>query len=254
MKIITVAFGKGGTGKTTTANSLINAARLAGLRTLGVDLDAQANLTVSMGGNPAETGLYSVLTEQTTAQQAIQHTPQGDLIAAGLNLAAAEQTIQGRPGRDFILKTALQPILKDYDLIVCDTPPALNSLLVNALAASDGVILTMQARTFAIMGLYQIGETISQVKRYCNPALSVLGILYTQHTPNRALSRDLVEDIEQQAQAMGTRVFDAYIRPAEALPQAQAMQQSIFDYAPKSRAAADYKALFDELGITERKD
>ena len=145
------------------------------------------------------------------------------------------------------MKTALQPIRGSYDLIILDTPPSLSTLLVNALAASDSVLLTTQARSFAIMGLYQIAETIAQVQKYCNPALSVLGILYTQHTPNRALARDLTEDVEAQAQQMGTRLLDTYIRPAEALPQAQAMQQDIFTYSPRSNAAKDYQALYDEI-------
>lgn len=245
--ILTVAMGKGGSGKTTTAANLAAAARRDGKRVLCVDLDPQANLTACMGGNPAAPGLFSVLTDKARAAAVIQHTAQGDLIAAGLNLAAAEQIIQSRPGRDFLLKTALQPIIKDYDLIVLDTPPSLSTLLVNALAASDTVLLTTQARSFAIMGLYQIAETISQVQKYCNPALSVIGILYTQHTPNRALARDLTEDVEAQAQRMGTRLLDTYIRPAEALPQSQAMQQDIFSYAPRSRAAADYLQLYNEI-------
>ena len=245
--ILTVAMGKGGSGKTTTAWALAAAARRDGKRVLCVDLDPQANLTACMGGNPAAPGLFSVLTEKARAGSVIQHTAQGDLIAAGLNLAAAEQIIQNRPGRDFILKTALQPVIKDYDLLILDTPPSLSTLLVNALAASDSVLLTTQARSFAIMGLYQIAETIAQVQKYCNSALSVLGILYTQHTPNRALARDLTEDVEAQAQRMGTRLLDTYIRPAEALPQAQALQQDIFTYSPRSNAAKDYQALYDEI-------
>lgn len=245
--ILTVAMGKGGSGKTTTAWALAAAARRDGKRVLCVDLDPQANLTACMGGNPAAPGLFSVLTEKACAGSVIQHTAQGDLIAAGLNLAAAEQIIQNRPGRDFILKTALQPVIKDYDLLILDTPPSLSTLLVNALAASDSVLLTTQARSFAIMGLYQIAETIAQVQKYCNSALSVLGILYTQHTPNRALARDLTEDVEAQAQRMGTRLLDTYIRPAEALPQAQALQQDIFTYSPRSNAAKDYQALYDEI-------
>lgn len=245
--ILTVAMGKGGSGKTTTAWALAAAARRDGKRVLCVDLDPQANLTACMGGNPAAPGLFSVLTEKARAAAVIQHTAQGDLIAAGLNLAAAEQIIQNRPGRDFILKTALQPVIKDYNLLILDTPPSLSTLLVNALAASDSVLLTTQARSFSIMGLYQIAETIAQVQKYCNPALSVLGILYTQHTPNRALARDLTEDVEAQAQRMGTRLLDTYIRPAEALPQAQAMQQDIFTYSPRSNAAKDYAALYNEI-------
>lgn len=245
--ILTVAMGKGGSAKTTTAWALAAAARKDGKRVLCIDLDPAANLTAAMGGNPAAPGLFSILTDKSPAAAVIQQTGQGDLIAAGLNLEAAAQLIQNKPGRDFILKTALQPIRGNYDLLILDTQPGLSTLLVNALAASDAVLLTTQARSFAIMGLYQIAETIAQVQKYCNPALSVLGILYAQHTPNRALARDLTEAVEAQAQRMGTRLLDTYIRPSEALPQAQAMQQDIFTYAPRSNGAKDYQKLYDEI-------
>lgn len=245
--VLTIAFSKGGTGKTSTANSLNAAARRDGKRTLSIDADPQGNLTLNMGGNPGLPGLYHVLTERIDAAEAIQETEQGDLLSAGLNLTAAEQEIERKPGRDFILRTALAPVLPRYDLIVIDTPPALGSLLVNALSASDFVLLPMQVRTFAIMGLYQIAETIAQVQKYCRPTLSVCGILYTQYIPNRSLSRDLSDSIQEQARAMGTTVCGTYIRPAEAVPQAQAVQQSIFDYAPRSHPAEDYQNLYQEL-------
>lgn len=247
--ILTVAMGKGGSGKTTTADCIASAARRYGKMVLCIDCDPQANLTAAMGGNPGAPGLFELLTDRTTADEAIQITDRGDLIAGSINLAAAEQVIQNKPGRDFILKTALQPILSDYDLVICDTPPALNSMLVNALAASDQVLLTLQARSFAIMGLFQIAETIKQVQKYCNPDLAVAGILYTQHNPRRALARDFTEAVQQQAQAMGTKVFSTFIRTAEAIPQAQATQKSIFAYAPNSNPAQDYDQLYQELKL-----
>ena len=247
--ILTVAFGKGGTGKTSTACALANYARMKGRSVLSIDADPQANFTFALQGDAAAPGLYDVLTDKAQAADVIQQTPQTHLIAAGLNLAAAEQAIAGRPGRDFILKDALQNVREQYELIVIDTQPDLNSLLINALSVSDAVLLPMQANSFSIMGLYQMRQTISQVKRYCNPALTVAGILLTKYKPRQTLATDLREDIVQQAQEMGTKVFDTYIREGVAVEQAQAMRQSLFDYAPNANPTKDYAALFEEMHI-----
>ena len=247
--ILTVAFGKGGTGKTSTAAALVNYARMHGKSVLAVDCDPQANFTFSLKGNPAAPGLFDVLTDKAHAADVTQSTEQTQLIAAGLDLAAAEQAIANKPGRDFILREALREVQQQYDLVVIDTPPDLNTILINALSASDTVLLPMQANSFSIMGLYQMRNTIDQVKRYCNPALSVSGIVLTKYKPRQTLAADMRESIVQQAQDMGTKVFETFIREGVAVEQAQAMQQSIFDYAPNSNPAQDYAALFQEMQI-----
>lgn len=247
--VISVAFQKGGSGKSTTAAALVNYARMQGKKVLGVDADAQMNFTYALGGSTAAPGLCDVLTGRTQAAQVIQHTQQADLISADVNITAAEQAIANRPGRDFILRKALEPLLTRYDLIVIDTPPALSTLLINALTASDRVLLPMQANGFAVMGLYQMRETIQQVQRYCNPSLIVSGILLTRFKPRQTLANDMKESIMEQAQEMGTTVFDTFIRETVAVEQAQAMQQSLFEFAPGSTAARDYKELFDEMNL-----
>ena len=247
--ILTVAFGKGGTGKTSTAAALVNYAKMKGKSVLAVDCDPQANFTFSLRGNPALPGMYEVMTDQVRAADVIQQAPQTQLISAGLNMANAEQAIANKAGRDFILREALEPLRNRYDLIVIDTQPDLNTILINALSVSDSVLLPMQANSFSIMGLYQMQETISQVKRRCNPALTVAGILLTKYKPRQTLAADMRESIEQQAAEMGTKVFDTYIREGVAVEQAQAMQQSLFEYAPNSNPAKDYAALFAEMQI-----
>lgn len=247
--ILTVAFGKGGTAKTSTAAALVNYARMQGKSVLAVDADPQSNFTYCLQGDAAAPGLFEVLTDRAQAADVIQTTPQASLIAAGLNMATAEQAISGKPGRDFILREALEPIRDKFDLIVIDTQPDLNTILINALSVSDSVLLPMQANAFGIMGLYQMQETISQVKRRCNPALKIAGIVLTRYKPRQTLAADMRESIIQQAQAMGTRVFNTFIRDAVAVEQAQAMQQSLFDYAPRSTAAQDYQNLFAEMQI-----
>ena len=247
--VLTVAFGKGGTGKTSTAAALVNYARMKGKSVLAIDADPQANFTYTLQGNPAAPGMYDVLTDRTYITDVIQHTHQTDLLSSGLNLAAAEQAIVNKPGRDFILKGALQPVRDKYDIIVIDTQPDLNTLLINALTASDAVLLPMQANSFSIMGLYQMRETIAQVQRYCNPDLTVAGILLTKYKPRQTLAADMRESIAQQAQKMGTKVFDTFIREGVAVEQAQALRLSLYDYAPNSNPAKDYTKLFEEMEI-----
>ena len=158
-------------------------------------------------------------------------------------------TLANMPGREYVLKEAIAGLEKRYDLIIIDTQPALNMLLYNALTASDAVILPMQANSFAIMGLYQMQMTIDTIRKRTNSALTVSGILLVRFKPRQTLASDLRSDIEAQAQQMGTKIFDTFIHEGIAVEQAQAMQQSLFDYAPNSRPAADYKALYEEIGL-----
>lgn len=247
--ILTVAFGKGGTGKTSTAAALVDYARMQGKRVLCVDCDPQANFTFALGGNASMPGLYAVLTGQAQAAQVIQHTQRADILPAGRDLSAAEMALANMPGREYVLKEAIVPLRSRYDLIVIDTQPALNMLLYNALTASDAVILPMQANSFAVMGLYQMQMTIDTIRKRTNSALTVAGILLVRFKPRQTLASDLRSDIETQAQKMGTKVFDTFIHEGIAVEQAQAMQQSLFEYAPGSRPASDYKALYEEIGL-----
>ena len=176
------------------------------------------------------------------------------MISAGRDLAGAEILLSSLPdskkdefANQKVLQKALAPLRRHYDLILIDTPPALNLLLYNALTASDSVLLPMQANTFAIMGLYQMQMTIARIQRTTNPALKVSGILLVRYKPRQTLASDLRGSIEEQAQSMRTKVFDTFTHEGVAVEQAQALQQSLFDYAPTSRPANDYKALYDEL-------
>lgn len=247
--ILTVAFGKGGTGKTSTALALANYASSQGKRVLVIDCDPQGNCTHALGGNVAAPGLYAVLTQQTHIAQATQHTQQVDLVAAGRDLAGAEMALTNMPGRDFTIRQAIAPIKNQYDLIVFDTQPALNLLLFNALTASDAVILPMQANSFSLLGLYQMQLTIERIQQTTNPALKVAGILLVKYKPRQTLASDLRSAIEDQAHAMGTKVFNTFIRDSVTVEQAQALQTSLFDYAPNKPVTNDYKALYEELGL-----
>lgn len=245
--IITVAFGKGGVGKTSTACALANCAREHGKRVLCVDCDPQGNFTYCLGGDLYAEGLFSVMTGSASCADVIQSTGQGDLIPSGLlDLAGIEPSMAEDTT---MLGKSLASVRDLYDHIIIDTLPSLNGIQYSALCASDGVLLPMEADSFSIMGLYQMAATINDVRSHRNPELDVMGIVLTKHKPRQRLASDLREAIEGQAERMGTKVLHTYIREGVAVKQAQAMKQSIFEYAPKSNPARDYAALYEELGL-----
>lgn len=247
--IYTVAFQKGGTGKTSTAHAIAAGATSRGKKALAIDLDPQGNLTYAMGGTPAAAGAYGIITGRDNAENVIQHTEQGDIIPAGLNLSAVDAEIGGRPGRDFLLQAAIKPIAARYDVVVIDTPPALGTLLVNALTAADRAILTMNADIYSLQGLYLLSDTIKQVQTYCNPTLSVEGVLFTRYSNRTSLARDMTTSTAAALEHLGIKLFRTVIREGVAVKEAAALQRSLYEYAPKSNPARDYSAFLDELGI-----
>lgn len=244
-RIIAVANQKGGTGKSTTAAALGAGLLLRGFNVLYVDLDAQGNLSYTLGTSRGATVL-DVLTGQATAEQAIQHTPQGDAIPAAPALASAD-TMLTSTGKEYRLKEALEPIKRKYDFIIIDTGPALGILTVNALTACTWAIVPAQADIFSLQGIGQLHTTIDAVKRYCNPDLEIAGILLTRYNPRTVLSRDITAMIDQTAEKLHTKLFTTTIRETVSIKEAQASQAGIYDYAPKSNAAQDYSAFIDEL-------
>ena len=155
-------------------------------------------------------------------------------------------TILTATGKEYRLKEALAA-LGEYSFIIIDTPPALGILTVNALAASDSIIIPAQADAYSLAGIGQLHQTIEAVRQYCNPNLNILGIVMTRHNPRSILSRDLTRLIKQTAEHLGSKLFHSFIREAVAVREAQAKRQSIFSYAPKSHAAADYLSLVNEI-------
>ena len=246
--ILSVAFGKGGTGKTSTTCALANMARMKGLKTLVIDCSTQGNSTFALAGDLTAAGLYSVLTHKAHAADVIQHTQQADIISAGLDMAEAESRLKNLA----ILKDAIQPLRSQYDFIIMDTPPELSKVTKAALAASDSVLLPMLADSFSCMGLYLMQQAIEDA-RAISPELQIAGILLVKYKPNQNLASDLRSSIDEIAQSMGTKVFNTYIRDSVAVDKAHARQQSLFDYAPRSNPAADYAALYKELKLKKER-
>jgi len=244
-KTLTVTQQKGGTGKTTTAHAIGAGIARRGGKVLYIDLDPQGNLTYTLAADPSQPGTLEILTRQTEAAAAIQHTPQGDIIPARQTLATAEMALT-QTGKEHRLAEALKPIQGAYTHIIIDTPPALGTLTINALTAADDVIIPCLADAYSIQATGQIADTIATVKQYCNPRLQIAGLLITRYNPRQILTRDTAALLERAAAALNTRVFRTRIRETVIIREAQARQTDIFTYAPKSNAAADYDAAISE--------
>lgn len=248
-RVIAIINQKGGVGKSTTAAAIGAGLLLRGLRVLYIDLDAQGNLSYSLGAEASGlTGLSSldVLEGKTEALKAIQHTPQGDVIASSPALAGAD-TVLTQVGKEYRLREALEPLENLYDAILLDTPPALGILTINALTACGGCIIPAQADMYSLQGIQQLYGTLQTVKKYCNPSLKVNGILLTRYNGRAVISREVAEMLEETASKMETRLYHTRIRECTALKEAQAVKESIFSYAPRSNASADYSRLIDEI-------
>lgn len=246
MKVIAIASQKGGTGKTTTAAAISCWAMEHEVKTVAIDLDPQGSLTHIFQGDGNAPGAYELMkgTPAGGLFQAREGMP--DLISASLQLAGADAEFSAKPGRDFFLKKALEPIGARWDLAVLDTPPQLGTLLVNALTAADEVIIPVQADTFAVQAIYQLMDTINQVQQYCNRGLTVAGVLLTRYSGRTVLSRDLRDDLTEKCAALGLHLFSP-ISEGIAVKEAQTMQQSLFTYQPKAKPAQEYARFVSEI-------
>lgn len=239
MQIVAVAVIKGGTGKTTTAAALAQAATAAGKKVLAIDLDPQANLSFFIGADQNRPGSYDLLNGGDPAEL-IQQTPQGMDAITGSPDLATERTTPGSANR---LREALEPIKRNYDLIILDTPPQMGELTFNALQAATALLIPLETDSSSLQGLYQITDIAHQMQR-SNPALTVAGVILTRYDSRPRLNRYLRDTIAAQAQEAGAP-FLMGIRPGIAIREAQALQRSLYEYAPNSNPAQDYKTLFE---------
>jgi len=246
VNVISVINQKGGVGKSTTALALGSGLFARGFKVLFVDMDAQGNLTYALGADNGGLTVFDVLTGASKAARAMQNTKHGALLTSSPALSGSD-TVLTQTGKEYCLKEALDALSSDFDYVIIDTPPALGILTINALTASAGVIIPAQADIFSLQGITQLYGTLEAVLKYCNPALKVMGILLTRYQSRSIISREVAEMIEESAKALDTKLYNAKIRENTAIKEAQARRSSIFDYAPKSNAAADYNDLLDEI-------
>ena len=249
MKVFCVANQKGGVGKSTTADALAAyfKAEPWNLRVLAIDLDSQCNLTWAHGIDPNELSVTvrEVLSGEADIKKAIVKG-RVDIIPASAHVAVTDDMF-GSKRKERRLKKLLSELEDDYDVVVLDTPPALGLMSVNALVAADVLVIPGQADPFTLKGIEEIFKTAQIVKEGPNPDLIIGGVVITRHNPRINIARQALEVIGEIAQANGTKVFGTCIRECTALKEAQAMEKSIFEYAPRSNAAKDYRKVFDEL-------
>ena len=245
-EIFAIINQKGGVGKSTTAHAIGAGLSLKGYKVLFIDLDAQSNLSYTLGAVNKKISSLDILTCVSTAEQAIQTTEQGNIIPASTSLAGADAIIT-TTGKEYRLKEAIAPLKNRFDYIIIDTPPALGILTINALTACTGVIIPAQADIYSLQGISQLQGTIQAVRQYCNHDLKVKGIVLTRYSNRSILSREVAEMIEDTAHRLNTKLYKTAIRECIAIKESQVNQQNIFAYARKSNASADYEALINEI-------
>lgn len=246
-KVISVSNQKGGVGKTTTACSLAAGLKRKGCRVLAIDLDPQGNLGFSVGADTeTSASIYNVLKGEVKIQYAIQKTGSMDIIISSILLSGIELEFTNT-GREYLLKEAIRPILAFYDYVLLDTPPALGILTINAFAASDSIVVPMLSDIFSLQGIAQLYETVERVKKYCNPGISIAGILLTRFNPRSRLNQEIRGTAEMIAQDLHIRLFDSFIRSSIAASEAQSVQKDIFAYNPRSHLSQDYERFIEEL-------
>ena len=245
-EIIAVINEKGGVSKTTTAAALSSGLRMNGLRVLSVDLDTQGNLTHVMGATEGGPTILDVMMDKIPVMEAIQHTEQGDIVIASPTLARTETLIKGEH-KEEKLKEVLEPAKGAYDVIVLDLPPGLSIVTIMALTATTSAIIPVIADILSVKGLAQLYQIVEAIRQKSNPSLKLMGILLTRYNSRSILRRDMATVLQDTAKKIDTKVFKTTIREAIAVGEAQAQQQDLFSYSPKSNVAEDYKAFVAEV-------
>ena len=255
-RVITVANQKGGVGKTTTVMNLGAALVKAGKKVLLIDGDPQANLTSYLGVSPGEPQYEYLHTldevylskrplDKENLHLFIAKTESGiDLIASDKALSGVEYYLFTRSDREVVLARFLSTLRKNYDFIIIDTPPSLSLLTLNALCASDSILIPVQPEFFSLEGIVKIREAVDDVKNRWNPKLSILGVLPTQVSQRRKLTQEVIMALKNE---LGESLFQSAIHDNAAVAESSGHAQSVLEYDRSSRGAADYVAAAKEL-------
>lgn len=247
-RVIVVANQKGGVGKTTTAINLSACLAEAGQKVLAIDMDPQGNMTSGLGvdKDEVENTIYELLLGEAEIKDCLQKgVVDGlELIAANINLAAAEIELIGASEKEFILQKALESIRDQYDFVLIDCPPSLNMLTINAMCAADTVLVPIQCEYYALEGLSQLIHTINLVQERLNPNLEIEGVVFTMYDARTNLSLQVVENVKSNLQQT---IYKTIIPRNVRLAEAPSHGMPINLYDTKSTGAESYRLLAEEV-------
>lgn len=247
-RIIAVANQKGGVGKTTTAINLSACLAEKGKKVLTIDIDPQGNTSSGLGidKNNLDFTIYDLMIGQCKMEDCliVDIFENLSLIPSNVNLAGAEIELIGIEGKEYILKREIDKIKNNYDYLIIDCPPSLNTLTVNAMTTADTVLVPIQCEYYALEGLSQLIHTINLVKQRLNPNLEIEGVVFTMYDARTNLSLQVVENVKSYLkQAIYKSIIPRNVRLAEA--PSHGLPINIYD--PKSAGAEGYRDLADEV-------
>lgn len=247
-RTIVVANQKGGVGKTTTAINLAASLAELGKKVLVVDMDPQGNTTSGLGidKEQAENTVYELMLEECSVEDAIMESEYENLsvLPSNINLAAAEIELTGFEEKEFILRKAVDQVRADYDFIIIDCPPSLNTLTINAMCAADTVLVPIQCEYYALEGLSQLMNTVELVRDRLNPNLEIEGVVFTMYDARTNLSLQVVENVKAN---LDQKIYKTIIPRNVRLAEAPSYGIPITKYDARSTGAESYRLLAEEV-------
>lgn len=254
-RVIAVANQKGGVGKSTTAINLSACLAEKGKRVLIIDVDPQGNATSGLGvdKNSAETTLYELMLGEVEIEQVLVKNviDNLDLIPSNINLSGAEIELLEIEDKEYVLRNSISQVRDSYDYIIMDCPPSLNMLTINALTASNSVIVPIQCEYYALEGLSQLIQTIELVKDRLNESLYIEGIVFTMYDARTNLSMQVVENVKSHLQQ---HIYNTVIPRNVRLAEAPSYGEPVILYDSKSTGAESYRALAGEVMSREEEE